>query len=143
MTDTSHFVLYRKYRPQLFDEVLGQEHVTSVLKNAIEKYNKSMPVVASFYDNRIYLSDVLASISNLETAKGLIFSSVSIDTQPSVKTVKVNITGTGDNREDLISFQKELEGQRQIKNVSFSADSWINPTNTNFKLSFEFQENGN
>ena len=37
MSDESHFVLYRKYRPALFDEVLGQEHVTSVLKNAIEK----------------------------------------------------------------------------------------------------------
>ncbi|MFA6006198.1 MAG: DNA polymerase III subunit gamma/tau [Candidatus Paceibacterota bacterium] len=37
MSHESHFVLYRKYRPALFDEVLGQEHVTSVLQNAIEK----------------------------------------------------------------------------------------------------------
>lgn len=37
MSDNSHFVLYRKYRPALFDEVLGQEHITSVLKNAIDK----------------------------------------------------------------------------------------------------------
>ena len=29
--------LYRKYRPQDFDEVLGQEHVTSVLKDAVER----------------------------------------------------------------------------------------------------------
>ena len=28
--------LYRKYRPKTFDEVLGQEHVTSVLKNQIK-----------------------------------------------------------------------------------------------------------
>ena len=27
--------LYRKYRPQTFDEVVGQEHVTSTLKNAV------------------------------------------------------------------------------------------------------------
>lgn len=32
MTETA---LYRRYRPQHFDEVLGQEHVTNVLKNAV------------------------------------------------------------------------------------------------------------
>ena len=29
--------LYRKYRSRTLDEVLGQEHVTSVLKRALEK----------------------------------------------------------------------------------------------------------
>lgn len=31
----SELVLYRKYRPQNFNEVIGQEHVTTTLKNAI------------------------------------------------------------------------------------------------------------
>ena len=31
--------LYRKYRPKTFDDVCGQEIVTTTLKNAI-KYNK-------------------------------------------------------------------------------------------------------
>ena len=30
-------VLARKYRPQRFSEVIGQEHVTRTLKNAIEQ----------------------------------------------------------------------------------------------------------
>lgn len=30
-------VLARKWRPQIFDEVVGQDHVTTTLKNAIEK----------------------------------------------------------------------------------------------------------
>ncbi|MGX7111353.1 DNA polymerase III subunit gamma/tau [Gemella cuniculi] len=29
--------LYRKYRPQKFDDIVGQNHIVSVLKNAIEK----------------------------------------------------------------------------------------------------------
>ena len=29
-------VLYRKYRPQNFEEVLGQDHIVSVLKNAVK-----------------------------------------------------------------------------------------------------------
>lgn len=33
----SHVALYRKYRPQDFDEVLGQDHITSVLKGEVEK----------------------------------------------------------------------------------------------------------
>ena len=32
----SYKALYRKYRPQNFDEVIGQEHVTETLKNQIK-----------------------------------------------------------------------------------------------------------
>ena len=29
--------LYRKYRPQTFNDIVGQNHIVSVLKNAIDK----------------------------------------------------------------------------------------------------------
>ena len=29
--------LYRKYRPQIFEDVVGQEHIERTLKNAIEQ----------------------------------------------------------------------------------------------------------
>src|SRR5258706_12707858 len=32
---SDYLVLARKYRPQTFDEIVGQEHVTRTLKNAI------------------------------------------------------------------------------------------------------------
>ena len=32
MENTNHLALYRKWRPRTFDEVCGQEHITSVLK---------------------------------------------------------------------------------------------------------------
>jgi DNA polymerase-3 subunit gamma/tau len=32
----SYLVIARKYRPMLFDDVIGQEHITTTLKNAIE-----------------------------------------------------------------------------------------------------------
>jgi len=35
MADKNYTVLARKWRPQLFDEVVGQEHITRTLKNAI------------------------------------------------------------------------------------------------------------
>ncbi|HEX8312831.1 MAG TPA: AAA family ATPase, partial [Chthoniobacteraceae bacterium] len=33
----SYTVFARKYRPQTFDDVIGQEHITRTLKNAIEQ----------------------------------------------------------------------------------------------------------
>src|SRR3989344_7495202 len=32
----SKVVLYRKYRPQSFEEVLGQDHIVPILKNAVK-----------------------------------------------------------------------------------------------------------
>lgn len=112
------------------------------LKNAIEKYNKSMPVVAAFYENRIYLGDVLSDISNVEAAEGLNFTNLSLEAQPS-GLIRVSVSGISDTRENLISFQKELEEIEKIQNLSFSADSWINPVNANFKLVFELKKNDN
>jgi len=37
MAEKQYQVLARKWRPQLFDEVVGQEHVTTTLRNAIEQ----------------------------------------------------------------------------------------------------------
>lgn len=34
-TKNEHTVLYRKYRPQSFNEVVGQSHITTVLQNAL------------------------------------------------------------------------------------------------------------
>ena len=33
----SYLVLARKFRPQKFDEVIGQEHISQTLKNAISE----------------------------------------------------------------------------------------------------------
>ena len=39
--------LYRKYRPQLFADVLGQEHITTTLKNQVERGRVSHAYVFS------------------------------------------------------------------------------------------------
>ena len=39
--------LYRKYRPQLFADVLGQEHITTTLKNQVESGRVSHAYVFS------------------------------------------------------------------------------------------------
>ncbi len=39
MENKEHIALYRKYRPQTFEEVLGQEHVVNVLEGALQMGN--------------------------------------------------------------------------------------------------------
>jgi DNA polymerase-3 subunit gamma/tau len=36
---TAHKALYRKYRPKSLDDIIGQDHVTSILRSAV-KQNK-------------------------------------------------------------------------------------------------------
>ena len=38
--NTNKKVLYLRWRPQLFNEVIGQEHVTTTLKNVFKHYKK-------------------------------------------------------------------------------------------------------
>lgn len=103
------------------------------LKNVIQKYNESLPIVLSFYQNEIYFSDILGIISEIQRQAGLYFTNISIDGHD-----KVSISGVSATRDDLIAFQKNLEKQNAIKNISFSPDSWINPVKTNFNLTFDF-----
>ena len=35
MADKNNLVFYRKYRPKKFDEVIGQDHIVNILKNAV------------------------------------------------------------------------------------------------------------
>ena len=44
----SYLVLARKYRPQTFDEVIGQEHITDLLKKALEKDIKAIGITDYF-----------------------------------------------------------------------------------------------
>lgn len=102
-------------------------------KAIIKKYNDSLPLVLNFYKNEKYFSDVLAIISEIPRPNGLIFTSILLREQN-----KISISGTSNTRADTIVFQKSLESQPKIKNVSFSANSWINAVNNNFDITLEY-----
>jgi len=111
---------------------------TEDIKDAIQYYNDLLPKIQSFYKNQIYLSKILAEISQIQRPSGLYFNGILISAPDAKGIVKVNILGVSDTRENLISFQKSLQSQNTIKTVLFSADSWINPTNANFNLTLEY-----
>ena len=62
--------LYRKWRPILFDDVIGQAHITNTLKNEIlDNISKSYGLVSvpfSFYSIRnMFLSKHVSLFSNI------------------------------------------------------------------------------
>lgn len=103
------------------------------LKDTIKKYNATLPTVANFYKSEKYVSNILSVISEIPRPSGLTFTNISINNQN-----KISISGVSSTRENLIAFQKNIEGQPNIKNASFSANSWINPVNNNFDVTLEY-----
>jgi len=41
--DIMHKALYREYRPLVFDDVIGQDHIIRTLKNQIKEKGRSPP----------------------------------------------------------------------------------------------------
>ena len=65
----AYLVLARKYRPQTFDEVVGQSHVTRTLKNAIESGRVAHAMLFSGPrgTGKTTIARILAKAMNCET----------------------------------------------------------------------------
>lgn len=113
------------------------------LKNVIKKYNEMMSQVSSFYQKQVYFSDILANISEISRPQGIYFFNISLDGRKYEDGIGVSIFGKSDTRNNLLLFKKNIEAQNKIKNIYFSPENWINPTNINFKFTFDFLRNGN
>lgn len=112
------------------------------IKNSIENYNNILPIILSFYQKQTYFSDILDAISGVQKPDGVRFLNISLDGQSNEAKVTAKIFGLGDTREGLTLLQKNLENNNAIKNIYFSPESWINPTNASFNLTLEFAKNG-
>src|ERR1700760_2205019 len=68
----SYQVLARKYRPQKFSEVIGQDHVTRTLKNAIEQGRIAHGYIFSGHRGigKTTIARILAMALNCRTAIG-------------------------------------------------------------------------
>jgi hypothetical protein len=123
------------YQKFLYDTTVEKYKTPDMVnyKTIIDKSNAFFPIVNSFYKNEKFLSDVLALISEVQKPSGLRFTNISVDEKG-----KVSIAGTSSTRENVVAFQKNLEAQPEIKNVSFSASSWINAVNNSFNLTLEY-----
>ena len=67
-----HQALYRKYRPQVFDDVYGQEHITSILKYETEnnKFSHAYLFCGSRGTGKTTCAKILAKAVNCESPVG-------------------------------------------------------------------------
>lgn len=110
-------------------------------KDAIQKYNNVLVQLNSFYEKEIYFSQILKIISNIQRPEGLYLSDLSLNRDSENKKIKVVTSGFSGSREDLLIFKKNIEENKEIKNPYFSPESWTNPQNVKFYLTFEIYKN--
>jgi hypothetical protein len=53
---------------------------------------------------------------------------------------QIHISGWAKSRQELFYFKKALEAEREFKEVYFSPDSWVKPTDIKFSLNFQTNE---
>ncbi len=113
------------------------------LKNSIQRYNNTLTKLNYFYREEIYFSEILKIISNIDRKDSIYLTDLSLNRikqegeENGIKKIKVIATGFSGSREDLLSFKKNIEENKDIKNPYFSPESWTNPQNVKFYLTFE------
>lgn len=108
-------------------------------KNTIIKNNSTIGVLKSFYEKETYITDVLKIILSLTRPPNLYVTNLSL-----IKDDKgdINITASGfsKSRDNLLVFQKNINANTNIKNPYFSQESWVDPENVTFYLTFEINK---
>ena len=104
-------------------------------KAVIQDSNRAMAKLQAFYAREIYINDVLKTISTLPMPAGLYLTDLFL--VRGTEKIKISATGFAKSREDLLTFQKSLQADKNIKNPTFSPQSWVAPQNTTFYLTFE------
>lgn len=120
-------------------EQAKKEYQTPELTNSyavIKKYNGILTQVGGFYGKEVYFGKALRLVDALSVTKNINFTELSLN-RDSKGLVFATISGVSDSRADLLLFKKNVEKNAEIKKPNFSQESWVNPENANFSLTFE------
>jgi len=112
-------------------------------KNAIKGYNEKLSLIRDFYKDDFYFSDALKIISDMQRPKGVYLTNLFLSKNEKDGSIKANIAGFSDTRENLITLKDSIEGVKEIRNPSFSQASWIKQNDITFSLTFDIIKNGN
>ena len=126
------------YQKSILDQTKSESMTPDFvsLSKTLQNYNRILSQLDSFYKKEIYFGDALDTIKNIPEPKGLYLTSISL-IRDSRGIAKVSVSGVSDTRDNLLLFRQNVESDKEVKNSSFSNESWINPINANFSLTFE------
>lgn len=99
------------------------------LKEEINSINSSLTKLNSFYQNEIYLSDILEKISKT-LPKELYLTNLSL-IFPSV-----SLSGFAPSTETLFEFKENLGKESGFKGISFPPANWVDLTDIDFSVTF-------
>ena len=135
------YILGESISQKIVLENAQREYQTPDFINAediVKKYNKNLLLLKSFYEQQAGVAYALKNISKINRPSGLYFTNLLMDNKKNTPLIKVNISGFSQNRENLLSFKKNIESAGDIiKNPYFSPESWVKTENINFSLTLE------
>ena len=117
-----------------------QTHDFLVFKELIQKNNRVLGQIEPFYKKELPVSSVLQLVSLIPRPPKLYISDLVLQRNED-KKIKAMLTGFSASREDLLAFKEAVEKNEEIKNPSFSPESWVSPKDITFYVTFEVLPN--
>ncbi len=103
----------------------------------IASANQNLLKLESFYQTQFNLIDLLEKVSNtLPSGVSLTYLSIEPYSRERDYNFQVLLSGYAINREDLFEFKKNLEAEKDFKEIYLPPSSWIKPTDINFSIRF-------
>lgn len=100
--------------------------------------NEKLFRLNSFYRNQVNITELLERISNtLPVGTYLTNLSFVPQTQKEEKLITVNLSGFSPTREILLEFKKNLEKEKDFKEINFSPHNWVEQTDIDFSVNFK------
>jgi Tfp pilus assembly protein PilN len=112
-------------------------------KQTSKEANQELVKVKNFYQNQILVIPILETLPKLVPSR-VYFTRLSIQ-KPEISEkekdylFKISVWGYAKNREDLFLFQKALRENDKFKDVEVSLQSWLEPIDVDFSLTFKIR----
>ena len=110
-------------------------------KQTVKETNQKFAKIRTFYRNQVLIVPILESLSDF-VPPSIYFTQLSLQ-RPGVSEeksdylVEIIIRGYARSREDLFLFQKALKENDNFKDVKVSLQSWLEPEDVDFYLTFK------
>jgi len=126
------------------EKILFQEKEKTLLLNKelekeIKEANIFLSELDSFYQESTKITQLLENTdTTLASGVYLISLDVALSKIKSEGRSRVSISGFSPDRETLLIFQENLKKELSFSEVYFSPESWVEPENVDFDVSFRF-----